>query len=135
MAIWSKLGKYNNFGLLLMRAGLGAMMIVHGFPKLAKGPELWEKIGGAMVTFGLDFLPAFWGFMAAFSEGVGGLLVIIGLFFRPACALIIITMIVAAASHFAKGDGIMGASHAIETGIAFIGLLILGPGKHAIDRS
>jgi putative oxidoreductase len=135
MAIWSKLGKYQHTGLLIMRAGLGLMMILHGYPKLSGGPEKWEKLGGAMTYLGLDLLPAFWGFMASAAEGVGGLLVMLGLFFRPSCALIVITMIVAAMSHLAKGDGIMAASHAIETGVAFIGLMIIGPGKFSIDRS
>ncbi len=135
MAIWSKLGKYQHVGLLLMRAGLGAMMILHGYPKLIGGPDKWEKLGGAMAHFGLDFFPVFWGFMAAAAEGIGGLLIILGFFFRPTCALLIVTMAVAAAHHLFKGDGIMGASHAIETGIAFIGLLFTGPGKYSIDRS
>ena len=135
MAIWSKLGKYQHFGLLLMRAGLGFMMILHGYPKLMGGPDRWEKTGGAMANFGLDFMPSFWGFMAAGAEGIGGLLVILGVFFRPACGLLIVTMIVAAVSHIGKGDGIMGASHAIETGLAFLGLFILGPGKYSIDKN
>lgn len=135
MAIWSKLGKYQHLGLLIMRAGLGFMMILHGYPKLVAGPERWEKLGGAMANFGLDFLPHFWGFMAAGAEAIGGLLVIVGLFFRPACGLLVITMIVAAANHLAKGDGLMGASHAIETGLAFLGLFIIGPGKFSVDKN
>lgn len=135
MAIWSKLGKYQHIGLLLMRAGLGFMMILHGYPKLMGGPDRWEKVGGAMANFGLDFMPTFWGFMAAGAEGIGGLLVILGAVFRPACALLMVTMTVAAVSHISKGDGIMGASHAIETGLAFLGMFILGPGKYSIDKS
>lgn len=135
MAIWSKLGKYQHIGLLLMRAGLGFMMILHGYPKLMGGPDRWEKVGGAMANFGLDFMPTFWGFMAAGAEGIGGLLVILGAVFRPACVLLMVTMTVAAVSHISKGDGIMGASHAIETGLAFLGMFILGPGKYSIDKS
>jgi putative oxidoreductase len=135
MAILSGLGRYQNTGLLLMRAGLGIMMILHGYPKLFGGPGLWEKLGGSMSSVGIDFLPTFWGLMGAAAEGIGGLFIVLGLFFRPSCLLIIITMMVAAAKHLAEGDGLMGASHAIEVGIAFIGLFIIGPGKYSIDKS
>lgn len=87
-----------------------------------------------MAAFGLHDFPQVWGFAGAFAEGVGGLLLVLGLFFRPACFLLICTMVVAAVHHYAAGDGIGGASHAIELGIAFLGLFILGPGRYSIDR-
>ncbi|HAE66424.1 MAG TPA: DoxX family protein, partial [Sphingobacterium sp.] len=34
MAIWNSLGKYRDTGLLILRVGLGVMMIMHGLPKL-----------------------------------------------------------------------------------------------------
>lgn len=134
MAILTKLGNYKNFALLVIRLGLGVMMIVHGYPKLLGGPEKWEKLGGAMADLGITFVPVFWGFMAAFAEAVGGLLLIIGWIFRPAAFLLIVTMIVAALKHLNAGDGVSGSSHAIELAIIFIGLFIIGPGKYSIDK-
>lgn len=134
MAILSKLGNYKDFGLLVMRIGLGAMMIVHGYPKIIGGPDYWEKVGGNISHFGVDFFPVFWGAMAAGTEFFGGLLIILGYFFRPTCLLLVITMIVAATSHFAKGQGINEASHAIAVGFAFFGLMFIGPGKNAVDK-
>lgn len=130
-----KLGNYRNFALLLIRLGLGFMMIMHGYPKLSGGTEKWEKIGKAMSEFGIEFMPMFWGFMASFAEAIGGLFLLLGLFFRPATILLLITMIVAATKHIGGGDGLMGASHAIELGIVFLGLFIIGPGKYSIDKS
>ncbi len=117
-----------------MRAGLGTLMILHGYPKLIGGPEKWTKLGGAMANLGVHDFPVFWGFMAGFAEGIGGLLVVLGLFFRPACALIIFTMIIAAVSHFAKGDGLDGGGHAVELAFAFFGLMFVGPGRYSLDR-
>jgi len=134
MALLDNLGKYRNTGLLLLRLGIGIMFIIHGFPKLAGGIDGWTKLGGSMKVVGIDFLPVFWGFMAAVSETFGGFLLIVGLFFRPALILLIITMIIAALVHFAKGDGLGGASHAIELGIVFFGLLFIGPGKYSVDK-
>jgi len=134
MAILDNLGKYRNTGLLLLRIGLGIMFIIHGFPKLAGGPGGWTGLGGSMKVIGINFLPIFWGFMAAATETFGGFLLIVGLFFRPALLLLIFTMVIAALVHFGKGDGLGGASHAIELGIVFFGLIFIGPGKYSVDK-
>lgn len=134
MAILDSLGKYRNTGLLILRVGLGVMMITHGFPKLAGGPTGWEGLGGSMKVVGIDFLPVFWGFMGAAAEAVGGLFLILGLFFRPVNVLLVITMLIATLVHFGKGDGLSGASHAIELGIVFFSLIFIGPGKYSIDK-
>ena len=128
------LGKYSDFGLLLLRVGIGVMYLYHGFPKITGGPEKWVKLGSAMQFVGVSAIPVFWGFMAAASEFGGALLLITGLFFRPACVFLAMTMAVAASMHLGKGDGLQVASHAIENGVMFIGLLFIGPGKYSLDR-
>lgn len=134
MAILDNLGKYRNTGILLLRLGIGVMFIIHGFPKLAGGPDGWTGLGGSMKVIGINFLPIFWGFMAAATETFGGFLLIVGLFYRPACILLVFTMIIAALVHFGKGDGLGGASHAIEMGIVFFSLILIGPGKYSVDK-
>ena len=127
------LDKHRHIGLLILRIGIGCMFLSHGLPKLFGGPEKWAGLGEAMATFGITFLPAFWGFMAAISESLGGLCFIFGIFFRPACALLTITMLVAAASDL-KEEGFMDASHAIEAGIVFLSFILIGPGKYSLDE-
>ena len=134
MAILGKLGRYSSTGILIMRIGLGAMMITHGYPKLMGGPETWHKVGGAMGNMGMHSYHTFWGFMAAFAESICALFVILGLWFRPACMLIMFTMIVAAAKHFSAGDGLSGAGHAIELAFAYCGMMFIGPGKLSVDK-
>jgi putative oxidoreductase len=125
--------KYRDYGLLALRIGYGIMYVFHGFPKISGGPERWAGVGGAISNFGIEFLPVFWGFMAAISEFFGGILLTVGFFFRPACALMAITMIVATGHHLGRGDGLMGASHAIENGIVLLSLILIGPGKFSLD--
>jgi putative oxidoreductase len=134
MAIFESLGKYRNTGLLILRIGLGIMMMYHGFPKLMGGPEGWTHLGGSMKVVHIDFLPIFWGLMAALTEGLGGFLLILGLFFRPVNILLVINMVVAALVHFNKGDGWEGAAHPIELAIVFFGLIFIGAGKYSVDR-
>ena len=135
MAIFGKLENFRNTGLLLMRIGLGVMMITHGYPKLMGGPEKWLKIGKAMEHFNIHSYHTAWGFAAAVAEGIGGLMLILGLFFRPASIFLMGTMIVAATKHLAQGDGLGDASHAIELAFVFLGLIFLGPGRYSVDRS
>jgi putative oxidoreductase len=134
MAIFGNLGNYRNFGLLIIRVGLGLMFIYHGLPKLTGGVDSWRAIGGAMANVGITFLPVFWGFMAAATEAIGGVLIILGLAFRPVCLMLVINLTVAALFHFHKGDGWMGASHAVEDAVMFAGLIFVGPGKYSVDK-
>ncbi|WP_257668860.1 DoxX family protein [Parapedobacter tibetensis] len=134
MAILSSLAKFKNTGLLLIRVGLGIMFIIHGYPKLLGGIKMWEGVGGAMSEVGITFLPIVWGFLAAVVETFGGLFLILGLFFRPTALLLTFTMLIAALKHLGAGDGLMGASHAIEIGVVFLGLAFIGPGKYSVDK-
>ena len=133
MALFSSLGNYKNFGLLIIRIGLGIMFIYHGFPKLQGGVKTWEMIGHATSTVGIHFWPVAWGLIAALVEAVGGFLLIIGLAFRPVCLLLLIELIIAALVSMPQG-GLMNASHAIEDAIMFAGLLFVGPGKYSADK-
>jgi len=131
--IWETLDKYRDVGLLIVRAGFGfGFLFYHGWGKLVGGPERWAQVGGAMDNFGIGFGHTIFGFMATFSESVGGLLVGLGLFFRPACALLMITMFVATVNHYATGRGT--PSHAAKNMLLFVGLLFIGPGKYSLDQ-
>lgn len=126
--------RYADLGLLLLRLGLGVMFVVHGYPKLMGGPATWTALGGEMRHLGLGFAPTFWGLAAAVAETIGGQLLALGLLFRWACAALLLTMIVATVSHLAAGEGFDGYAHAVESGIVFLGLLFVGPGKYSVDQ-
>jgi putative oxidoreductase len=129
------LTKYRDFGLLLLRLGLGGMFaVVHGWPKITGGPHLWKELGGATKYLGIHFAPEMWGFLAALSEFGGGILLILGLLFRPACGALAFTMAVAA-TMLIKTQSLGEAAHPLELGIVFLALLFIGPGRFSLDRS
>ena len=129
------LGRFREEGLLLLRLGLGVMFLFHGWPKLVGGPDKWASVGRALGALGIAVLPTLWGLLAALSEFGGGICLLLGLFFRPASLTMAVTMAVAANWHFARGDGLAGASHALELGIVFFALALIGPGRYSLDRS
>ena len=125
---------YVHAGLLILRIGIGIMFIFHGLPKLLSGPEGWESTGKAMSVIGINFLPAFWGFMAGLAEAAGGLLLIFGLAFVPATLLLAFTMLIAFLNHYFGGDGFIKYSHSLEAFIMFVSLALIGPGKYRFSK-
>src|SRR5688572_3841737 len=101
------LTKYRESGLLLLRVGLGVAFMCHGFPKLMGGPDTWSGLGSRV---GLP-LPVVFGFIAAVSETLGGLLLILGLYFRVACIMLAATMAGALIYHLRDDDGFNEYAH------------------------
>ncbi|QQR91261.1 MAG: DoxX family membrane protein [Myxococcales bacterium] len=127
--------KYRDLGLLLLRLGIGVFFMVHGYPKLLGGPEKWQALGSVMQLIGINFLPQAWGLMAGLAEFGGGLCLIAGVAFVPAALAMAATMLMATTMHLSKGDGFNVASHAIELGIVFISLALIGPGRFKLKLS
>lgn len=128
-------GTYVNFGLLILRIGLGIMFVMHGLPKIQGGAEVWEKVGSAVQYLGINSFYTIFGLLAAVFEVGGGVLLFAGLLFKPTVIILMIVMAVATNMHISLHEGLAGASHAIELGIVLLSLLITGPGKYAIDHS
>lgn len=132
-----------DLGLVILRVGIGLYFFAYGLAKLFGGAERWEQVGAAMANLGLDFWPLAWGFAASLTELCGGVLVALGLLFRPTCGLLAFTMVVAT---IAKGvsaageDGagpfsvFLGMGHPASMLILFVSLCLIGPGAYALDR-
>jgi len=131
--VFSGLSKYKNAALLVMRTGIGIAMTLHGYPKISGGEHVWHEVGKAMGVFGITFLPTFWGFMAAITEFLGGILFIIGLAFRPACILLAFVMLVVILGGWKNHSHYDNFLHPLELFVVFISLLFLGPGRYSAD--
>lgn len=110
------------------------MFVYHGWPKISGGAETWVKLGAAMKFMGIGFTPVFWGFMSAATEFFGGILIALGLLTRPVAMIMAFNMVVAVVLKFSTGAGMGGASQAIEVGIVFFSLILIGPGKYSLDE-
>lgn len=130
------LGNYASSASLILRIGLGLTFVfAHGLPKVLEGPEEWAAIGKAMGALGITFAPTFWGGLACIGELVGGILLLAGLFVRPAAMFLISIMIVAAAQNVVNAGTLRGGrAHPIDSGVALLALAVLGAGRASLDH-
>ena len=127
--IYSK--DHRDLGLLLLRIGIGIAFIAHGYPKLFMGGA--EGLAKGLAATGIPG-GVFAAYLAGMAEFFGGIALILGIFFRPFTVVMAFTMLVALIFHLNKGDSFVKYSHALESGILFISLIFIGPGKFSLDE-
>jgi putative oxidoreductase len=124
------LDRLQPLALLVMRLALGAVMVGHGYHKVFGGlhhhVQLVTSVG----------LPAWLAYVSAFTEFLGGLLVLIGLFTRCAAFAICIDLSVAIAKvHIHNGlMGDKGYEFPLALAALAFGLIFLGGGAIAFDH-
>lgn len=132
---------YSDWGLLILRVGIGVLMLFHGWPKLnpngpMKGPA---GLGGFLKQMGVP-LPTFFAWVVALMETVGAILLIIGLGTRILAVGFVIDMLVAirlvkmnmAHKKFSEQDG-TGWEFEFILAIASLALIFTGAGTLALD--
>ena len=113
--------KLSSLGLLVMRAGLSIGMWTHGWPKLVnyaeRAPNFINPFGiGPEATLALAIL----------AELLGSIALTVGLFSRLSAAALAFSMAIAA-YYF-------GHELAYIYMLAYIGLILTGPGRYSIDQ-
>jgi putative oxidoreductase len=127
MSKW--LNSLQPLGALILRLALGLSMTVHGYQKVVPHGAL-NHYAHYIVTLGI---PYWLGYVSAFTEFVGGMLLVIGLLTRFAAALIAINMLVALfAVGIHQGFGIY--NYIIALVAIAIMLVSYGAGAMALDR-
>jgi putative oxidoreductase len=117
------------WGALFLRLALGLSMVVHGYEKISTHAALHHFIH-YVVTLGL---PYWLGYVSAFTEFLGGILVVFGLLTRLVSALIAINMLVAL---FTVGihQGFGTYNYIFDLAAIAIMLCFYGAGALALDR-
>jgi putative oxidoreductase len=117
-----------NTAMLLLRLGIGILMMMHGYDKLV---HFGEKHNSFMNFMGLGSTMSL--ALVVFAEFFCSLFLILGLFTRLASIPLIITalVIVFKANH---GDIFGDGEHGTLYLIGYLVLLLLGPGKISVDN-
>jgi putative oxidoreductase len=127
MSKW--LNSLQPLGALILRLALGLSMTVHGYQKVVPHGAL-NHYAHYIVTLGI---PYWLGYVSAFTEFVGGMLLVIGLLTRFAAALVAINMLVAL---FTVGIHQSFGIYNYIIALAAIAIMLVsyGAGAMALDR-
>ncbi|MBW2269162.1 MAG: DoxX family protein [Deltaproteobacteria bacterium] len=127
-----------DLALLVGRGFIGICFVTHGLGKLGLvGTGNMQGFVEWLESLDVPLAPV-QARIAMLSEIVGGALLALGLYMRPACALLIVTMIVASRLGH-KGAGYLitneppGAEYTINLAAICFVLLLLGPGSFSLD--
>jgi len=127
------LDRLQPLALVVMRIALGCVMVAHGSHKVFGGLHHHAQF---VASLGI---PAWLGYVSAFTEFVGGLLILAGLFTRVAAFAICINLAVAIAKvHW--HNGLMGApdraGYEFPLALAALAfaLIFFGAGPIALDH-
>jgi len=123
------LDRMQPLALVILRLVLGVVMIGHG----------WQKVNGHLHEFASHvaslWLPAWLGYVSAFTEFGGGILLIAGLFTRCVAFAVLVDMIVAIArvhwKHGFMGNG--GYEFPLALWAIAFALIFFGAGAISID--
>ena len=127
------LDRLQPLALLVMRLTLGAIMAAHGYHKVFGGLH-----HHAEMVAGLS-LPGWLGYVSAFTEFLGGLLILVGLFTRAAAFAVCIDLVVAIWKVHLH-NGLIGSpdrpgyEFALAAAALALALILFGGGPIAIDH-
>lgn len=120
-------------GLLVLRLFLGLSLMAHGLQKILVFSV--SGFAGHLEKLGVP-APQLSAWLSTSAELAGGLLVAVGLFTRPAAALLAFNMAVAA---FLAHTGYFitntppGREYALNLAAAFAALALTGAGRYSVD--
>ncbi len=127
-----------DFALLVGRLFIGVCFVVHGLGKLGLvGSGSMQGFVEYLESLNVPFAPI-QARIAMLTELVGGSLLALGLLTRPACGLLIVTMLVAGRLGH-RGAGYLitndppGAEYTINLAVICLVLALLGPGAWSLD--
>jgi putative oxidoreductase len=126
------------FALPLLRAGLGIILLAHGCQKLFGMFGGLGLKGNAALFERFGYIPGmFWGTLVGCTEVIGGTLLVLGLFTRPAAFSIVIFMIFSI--HFTSAKGFFWTNGGMEYSILILLVALLfmirGSGEYSLDRA
>ena len=119
-----------NFGLLIMRLGLAAALLVHSLPKLLGGSHAWQGLGTMLGFINVGVSASILGFTILLIEVLGAVSLLFGYFFRITSIVLFILFGLYSFNYFSIGYQTL-MLWSIGIAAVFFGLFFVGPGRYA----
>jgi putative oxidoreductase len=132
--------RHPDFGLLVIRAGVGIVLALAGYNKFMGGEQVLHAIGANIKYIGLDvgtqnISTMFFGVLAAGAELAGGLGILAGILFRTSAGFLIVTMLVATLMMLdTSGGDLTQFGYPMVMCLVLVGLLFTGPGRLSVQK-
>ncbi len=129
-----------NFGLLFLRLAVGGYLTYAGVIKFLAGTERLEGVGKAIGLVGISvekgsIVPLLFGILAALTEALGGLLLLVGFFFRGAALALCVVMVFATLFMYQVSGGQAAQfSFPMMMALVLFGMFWAGPGQYAVSK-
>ena len=120
-----------NFGLLVMRLGLAAVLLIHSLPKLFASTQKWQAVGTTLSFINVGVPATILGFVLLLLEALGAVSLVFGYLFRIACTILFILFGLYFFNYFSIGYQTL-MLWSIGIAFVFLGMTYIGPGKYAI---
>jgi putative oxidoreductase len=121
-----------SLSMLLLRWAVGSILFVAGAGKVLGWFDGFG-IEATVSNFGKKGISEFWAYVSSYTEFIGGFLLVIGLFTRPAAFALFINMLVAVIVTGPKDFFAGGAAYPFTLMICSLVILLIGPMAYSID--
>ena len=119
-----------NFGLLIMRLGLAAALLIYCLPKLIGGSHAWQSLGTMLAFINVGIPPTILGLVILLIETLGAVSLLFGYFFRIASIVLFVLFGLYFFNYFSIGYKTL-MLWSIGIAAVFLGLFFIGPGRYA----
>jgi len=120
-----------NFGLLVMRVGLAAILFIHSLPVLFSGAAHWKRIGTGLSFINVGLPPEVIGFVVMLLESLGALSLLFGYLFRTFGIVLAILYCLYFFNYYNIGYRTL-MLYSLSLASVFIGFVNTGPGRYSI---
>jgi len=120
-----------NFGLLVMRFGLAAVLLVHSLPVLMGGAAYWKSVGTSLNFINIGIPPKVLGFVIMLFESLCGVSLLSGFLFRTSCVILTVLYGLYFFNYLNIGYKTL-TLYSFGLALVFIGLMNTGPGRYAV---
>ena len=120
-----------NFGLLVMRLGLAAVLLIHSLPVLMGGAAYWKNVGTSLNFINIGISPEVLGFVIMLFESLCGVSLLSGFLFRTSCVILTVLYGLYFFNYLNIGYRTL-TLYSLGLALVFIGLMNTGPGRYAV---